>query len=76
MCIAHIRSVVFFPRKLFGKSDFVLEKENAKAHSDEKVDHEEDVEGEVDLLSGVLDPGGACFDTIPEIGHWTKSDEK
>ena len=53
-----------------------MEKENAKAHSDEKVDHEEDVEGEVDLLSGVLDPGGACFDTIPEIGHWTKSDEK
>ena len=43
-------------------------KENAKTHPDEEVDHEEDVEGEVDLLGGVLHPRGACFHTIPESG--------
>ena len=48
-------------------------KENVKTHPDEEVDHEEDVEGEVDLLGGVLHPRGACFHTIPESGDWTKS---
>ena len=36
------------------------------AHPDEEVDHEEDVESEVDLLGRVLNPRSACFHTIPE----------
>ena len=31
-------------------------------YPNEEVDHEEDVEGEVDLLGGVLVPGDALFD--------------
>ena len=30
-------------------------------HSDEEVDHEEDVEGQVHLLCGAGGPGMACF---------------
>ena len=32
-----------------------------RAYSDEEVDHEKDVEGEIDLLGGVLHPGCACL---------------
>ena len=39
-----------------------------QAHPDEEVDHEEDVEGKVDLLGRVFNPGGACFHSIPESG--------
>ena len=35
-----------------------------QAHPDEEVDHEEDVEGEVDLLSGVLCPGKTSLDRV------------
>ena len=34
------------------------------ADPDEEVDHEEDVEGEVDLLSGVLCPGKTSLDRV------------
>ena len=38
---------------------------NLKAHPDEEVDHEENVESEVDLLCGVFNPRSAGFHTIP-----------
>ena len=47
-----------------------------KAHPDEEVDHEEDVEGKVNLLGGVLNPGSACLHTIPANKDWIKSDKK
>ena len=39
---------------------------NLRGHPDEEVDHEENVEGEVDLLCRVLYPRSAGFYTIPE----------
>ena len=73
---------ICFLRKLFSNMTMnwqcngsECKKENVKTHPDEEVDHEEDVEGEVDLLGGVLHPRGACFHTIPESGDWTMSKE-
>ena len=43
---------------------------NLRGHPDEEVDHEENVEGEVDLLCRVLYPRSAGFYTIPENREW------
>ena len=37
-----------------------------QAHPDEEVDHEEDVEGKVDLLGCVFHPWGARFHAVSE----------
>ena len=42
-------------------------KENAKTHPDEEVDHEEDVEAEVDLLGGVLQPRNTRLHIVTAI---------
>ena len=46
------------------------------AHPDEEVDHEENVESEVNLLGRVLNPGSACLHTIPGNKDLIKSDKK
>ena len=43
------------------------------AHPDEEVDHEENVESEVNLLGCVLNPGSACLHTIPKSEDWIKN---
>ena len=37
------------------------------AYPDEEVDHEEDVEGEVYLLGGVLGPGDTLLNSLTEL---------
>ena len=46
------------------------------SHPDEEVDHEENVESEVNLLGRVLNPGSACLHTIPGNKDLIKSDKK
>ena len=59
---------VKFVQKLFFFSRLSEVKMNI-SHPDEEVDHEEYIEGQVNLLSGVLRPGDALLHSLTETGH-------
>ena len=51
----------------FSRFEVVFSEDKNVSHPDEEVDHEENIECQVDLLSGVLRPGDAGLNCVAKI---------